>query len=435
MNRPAPRLSQSQKLRLNVGLATSIRVLRFDASGLTRYLEEQASENPHLVLAPVEVPPGEWLPRWHTAFAEHGMGRANQPDFAAMLQAPSMGLIAHVTGQIERLFPRGRTREIAFALMQALEPSGWLGQHLPALSAEIGCSVPEAGAVLARLQQMEPTGIFARSLAECLHLQAAEAGKLDPTMACMLEHLDLLAAGEIAQLARLCRVVEPEITQRLRIIRSFDPKPGARFGQNAAPVRDPDLTVSRGPQGWTVSLNRSALPDVHLREALPDGATKASSEALTQARELVRVVASRNQTLLRIAQEILQRQEATISRGQEALIPMTMEDVGAALGLHKSTISRAIAGVSADTPRGTIWLRSLFTVPVGGRDGGTGGVAAGALRARLLRLIRQEPQAAPLSDQALAEALSTPQASVARRTVAKYRALLGIAPAHRRKKR
>lgn len=434
MSRPAPRLTQSQKLRLNVGLATSIRVLRFDASGLTRYLEEQAAENPHLSLAPAPVAPGEWLPRWQTAFAEHGMGRADQPDFAAMLQAPSVGLIEHVTRQIERLFPSGRTRALAFGLMNALEPSGWLGQPLPMLAAQIGCSVPEAGAVLARLQQMEPTGMFARSLAECLHLQAAEAGHLDPTMGCVLEHLDMIAAGQIAELARMCRVEDAEITRRIRIIRSFDPKPGAQFTQNAAPVREPDLTVTRGPQGWRVALNRSALPDVQLHEKPQAGRAPLpparAAEALTEARNLVRMVASRNQTLLRIAQEILLRQEATISRGLEALEPMSMQDVGAALGLHKSTISRAIAGVSADTPRGTIWLRRLFTAPVG-----EGGAAGGALRAKLGRLLQQEDAAAPLSDQALAEALSAPGTPVARRTVAKYRAALGIGPAHRRKRR
>ncbi len=429
MTRQAQRLSQSQKLRLNNSLATSIRVLRFDASGLTRYLEEQARENPYLTLTPVAAPPGEWLPRWNTAFAAQGMGAADHPDVGAMLQSPSIGLLAHVAQQIEQLIPKGRKREIAFGLMHALEPSGWLGRPLAAWAAEIGCALAEAETVLTALQQMEPTGLFARSLTECLRLQALEAGHLDSAMGSMLEHLDMLATGQTARLARICAVPEAEIMRRLRLIRSFDPKPGAQFDQDASPVREPDLMVTRGPRGWQVALNRSALPDLQINSEPDADASGWGPDAKAQARELLRVVASRNQTLLRIAQEMLTRQEATLAQGPEALVPMTMHEIGAALGLHASTISRAIAGVSADTPRGTIWLRPLFTSAVGGETG----PAAGAIRSKLAKLIQQENAATPLSDQALAEALSTAQMAVARRTVAKYRAMLDIPPAHRRK--
>nr|WP_301458270.1 RNA polymerase factor sigma-54 [Pseudorhodobacter sp.]MDN5786903.1 RNA polymerase factor sigma-54 [Pseudorhodobacter sp.] len=434
MPRSTPSLKQTQiqRLRLNTALASSIRILRFDASGLTRYLEEQARDNPFLTLETAQPAPGEWLPRWTTAFASQGLGDAGSPDVGAFLQAPALGLLAHVSRQIDQLFPPGRPRNIAFALMQSLEPSGWLGRPLGNIAAEFGCTVPEAEAVLTRLHAMEPTGLFARSLAECLHLQAEERGLLDRLMGCILDHLDLLAAGQTARLARMCDVPESDVIKTVRIIRSFDPKPGAQFGHDAAPVREPDLTISRGPYGWQVSLNRSALPDLHVRDtaASSDDAEEAS-EKRQQARELQRIVTSRNHTLMRITQEILKRQEAILSQGMTALQPMTMREVGVAVALHESTISRAIAGVSVDTPRETIWLRSLFTAA----PAGDGGASAGALRSRLLKLIQTEDAFAPFSDQALAVALSTETAKLARRTVAKYRAMMDVPPAHRRKQR
>lgn len=429
MARQAARLSLNQKLALNGSLATSIRVLRFDTSGLTRYLEEQASENPYLTLGPPVLDPANWLPRWTTAFAAQGMGQAGSHDIGEMLQAPAIGLIAHVSQEIKRLITDPQSLRIAFALMEALEPSGWLGRPLAAIAAEAGFSQAEAERVLAVLQTMEPTGIFARSLAECLRLQAVEAEVLDPVMACVLAHLDVLATGDIAQLARLCAVSDAEVVARLRVIRGFDPKPGAQYVQDAAPVREPDLTVSRGATGWAISLNRSALPDLQINASPEGGATDA--KALAAARDLQRVVANRNQTLLRIGQEILTRQEAVLTRGMEALQPMTLQDVAKPLDLHVSTVSRAIAGVAVDAPRGTIWLRALFTSSLGGE----GGAASGAVRARLLKLIQNEDGLHPQSDQALAEALSSKQSPVARRTVAKYRAGLGIPPAHRRKQR
>jgi RNA polymerase sigma-54 factor len=426
MSQQSARLSVTQKLQLNGSLSTSIRVLRLDAAGLTQYLEEEAAENPHLALAPPPMDPMHWLPRWTTAFAAQGMGTPGRHDLNDFLPAPAVGLIAHITREIGQLSLTAPEQAIAYDLMQALDPSGWLGRPLADIAADAGYDTAHAARVLTRLQTLEPTGIFAQSLAECLQLQAKENGDYDTVMACMLEHLDMLANGQIAQLAAMCAVPEPAILARLRTIRSFNPKPGTEFGQNAAPVREPDLMVARGATGWLVSLNRSALPDVQVN-ADCDSPTP---NALTSARDLQRMVASRNHTLLRIAQDILKRQEQVLSGGLECLQPMSMQQIADALDLHVSTISRALSGVSIDAPRGTIWLRSLFTAAVS-----EGGPAAGALRAQLMRLVHSEDPANPLSDQALSDALSTPQASVARRTVAKYRVLLGIPPAHRRKRR
>ena len=431
---------QSQRLQLSAGLSAAIRVLRHDAEGLTRYLEEQAAENPCLLLVPVEPSPGEWTPRWTSAFAP----TAALPDQTERLAAGAPGLYAHAMAQMERLLPPGRARRIGLALVEGLEPSGWLGRDPAAVARDLALPLPEVEAVLHRLHEAEPTGLFARSLAECLRLQAEEAGVLDPVMECLLSHLGLLAEGEVDRLARLAGVPVAAVVSTLRVIRGFDPKPGARFSEGAAPLRQPDLLVSRGPEGgWQVALNRSALPDVAIRgEAL--GAGGKGGASLAAAKEVQRQVASRNRTLLAVARAVLAHQETVLDQGMRAMRPLRMAEIAEQIGLHQSTVSRAVTGVSLDTPRGTIWLRALF----GGRAGAAGrkstaesagnpdgpAPSAEALRARLAALVAAELPSAVLSDEALAAALSTGGQTIARRTVAKYRDRLGIPPAHRRRR-
>lgn len=433
-NSPRINVTQTQRLQLNTALQASIKVLRADAAGLTRYLEEQASENPHLRLSAPPAPlPGEWLPRWTPVLHSDDRGRDD-------VQAAPPSLINHVLTRIQVLTAPGRARQIALVLAEALEPSGWLGRGLPELAAEAGAGLPEVEAVLARLQQIEPAGLFARDLAECLRLQLAEAGALDPVMEQMLAHLDLLAQGAHDRLARLCGTDAADVARRFRLIRGLDPKPGAQFTPFAASgLREPDLLarpVAGG--GWEVSLNRSALPTLEVLRAA-DG----SSDALATARALQRSVLARNSTLLRVGQEIVRRQVRALEQGPAALEPMQMADLASGLDLHVSTISRVVAGSALDTPRGTWWLRALFSRAVGkGRRGwdeerpdGPPPPSTAALRDRLARLVSDEDATAPLSDAALAELLAAEGLPVARRTIAKYRAMLHIPPAHRRRRR
>ena len=406
-------VQQTQRMALTTGLATSIRILRADAAGLSRYLEEAAAENPQIILTKPQVQ--DWLPRWKSAFGSD----AERPE----QEAAGPSLVAHVLGMIEALRLSPTELRIATALAEALEPSGWIGRSLPAIATLLALPLAAVESVLHRLQERaEPTGLFARNLAECLRLQAAEAGELDRPMAALLDRLDLLAKGEIDRIARDAGLDPADLRQAFGRLRSYDPKPGARFEANAAPVREPDLIAEKGAAGWIVSLNRSALPSVSVAE----GRAKGRAEA----RALIKMIEGRNATLLSVAQNILTRQTAALEHGIGALVPMTMAEVAEALGLAQSTVSRAVAGTAVDTPRGTWWLRSLFTQAV--REGGP---AAGALRDRLAKLVAEENPDAPLSDEALALALAEGGAPIARRTVAKYRTMLNLPPAHRRRRR
>lgn len=404
---------QTQRMALTTGLATSIRILHADAAGLSRYLEEAAAENPQIILTRPQVQ--EWLPRWKSAFGSD----AERPE----QEAAGPSLVSHVLGMIEALRLDPAEGHIALALAEALEPSGWIGRALPAIAGQLGVAVPAVESVLRRLQQRaEPTGLFARNLAECLRLQAEEAEELDRPMQALLERLDLLAKGEIDRIAREAGLELADLRQAFGRLRSYDPKPGAGFEVTAAPVREPDLIAEKGAAGWIVSLNRSALPSVSVAE----GRAKGRAEA----RALIRMIEGRNATLLSVGQDVLNRQTAALEAGFGALVPMTMAEVAQALGLHEGTISRVVAGTAVDTPRGTWWLRALFT-----KAPREGGPAAGALRDRLARLVAGEDPDHPLSDDALATALAEGGAPIARRTVAKYRTMLNLPPAHRRRRR
>ena len=411
--RPHLTVTQTQRLQLNFGLQTSLKFLKADAAGLTRYLEEIAAENPHLVLSPPPLPsPAEWLPRWNRVLP--GLGGVEQDTVGI---GPS--LMAHVMAAIDRRMKTGLDRMIAQALAEALEPSGRLGRSTGEIAHDLGLSIAAVETVLLRLQEIEPIGLFARDLAECLRLQAQEGGSYDAVMEVMLVRLDLLAAGETARLAKLADVEEIEVLRRFRVIRAMDPKPGTQFDSLAAPQpREPDLILqSRDDGGWDLQLNRSSLPGIRIVAGTGPG------PALTAAKSVEQMVAARNVTILRVGLEIFRRQEAALQHGAAALVPMSMAEVAASLDLHESTVSRVVAGTSIDTPHGLWCLRRLFSPAVGA-------VSAAALRDRLAKLVAREPA---WSDERLAVELSGEGALVARRTVAKYRAMLKIPPAHGRR--
>jgi len=416
-------VAPTQRLQLSPGLAASIRILQSDALGLTRYLEEQAEDNPYLVLTrPVAR---DWLPRWTSVLRPPAASDMADP------ASPGASLIGQVFALIASLRLSPREAVIAEALAEAIAPSGWLDRTLAEVAARANVPEADVAAVLGHLQRAaEPPGLFARNLAECLRLQATDAGELDVGMIAVLSRLDLVAQGDVARIAREAGIDPADIRVRIDRLRGYDPKPGASFDPQAAPVREPDLTASKTDAGWVVALNRSALPTLTLADISVAAGTKTIAGTRAEAQAIIRMVEKRSATLLVVGQDILMRQIAALEVGLGALVPMTMAEVAEAVGLHVSTVSRVVAGTAVDTPRGTWWLRALFT-----QAAQEGGPAAGALRNRLARLIAAEDPAHPLDDAALATALSEDGVPLARRTVAKYRAALRLPPAARRRRR
>lgn len=413
-SRTGMRVSQTHRLALTSSLRTVLRVLKMDAAGLVRYLEEQAADLPALTLLPFRPALGEWLPRWSGVRVRPG------PAPIETTSALEPSLIAHVIQALPTLVPAGPQRRIALALIEILEPSGWLGGDLATIATGLDVAEVEVEAVVKQLQKIDPAGLFARDLAECLWLQAEDEGLLDRTMEVMLGNLGLVAAADWKALSDLAGGSIDDIRTAFATLRSFNPKPGTSFASVASPLREPDLLVHKEDTGWTVELNRSSLPVLSIDE---------SAEGVAQAKAILRLVEQRNTSLLLVARAVLGHQRPALEHGAESFVPLTMQAIADELGLHKSTISRVVAGVAIDTPNGTWWLRSLFSSDMGA------GLGAAALRARLARLIAEEDKTAPLSDEALAVLLSQGGTVVARRTVAKYRSGMRIAPANRRRQK
>jgi RNA polymerase sigma-54 factor len=333
---------------------------------------------------------------------------------------------------------------MAEAFLDALEPSGWLGQPIAAIAERLFVSEEEAEALLLKLQRVEPAGLFARNLAECLRLQAADQGLLTPAFAALLDNLPMLAQADLRGLCRVCGVEMEELKSMLRQVRSFNPKPGATFDATPMPQRAPDLIITRGADGWRVDLNRSTLPTVVVREGearrLSTRRVEANAyvaERLSVARWLSRAVEHRNQTTLKVGAEVVRRQTEFLEHGASRMRPMVLREVAEAIGVHESTVSRVCSGMLIATPQGTFPLKSFFSAALASREGDAGEAgSASAVRHRIQKLIATENPEDPLSDDAIARIIGQEEGvHLARRTVAKYRDQLRIPSSVDRRRR
>ena len=428
--------SFQQSLVISQQLRQAIVLLRMSNAELQAFIETQSEENPFVELARPRVAPAPTTSR---------LGPSEDWDrIAALPDNGCSSLFTHIARQIGAWDLPEAEIELATAFVEALEPSGWLGATVEEIAMRACVAQPVAEAMLARLQTLDPVGVFARSLSECLRLQARERDLLTPVMACVLDHLPMLAAADLAGLARVCRCDGAELRETLKLIRSFDPKPGARFDHDPQPIRPPDLIVTQTDDGaWQVELNRSTLPAVVVRDEDAKAIVKSAkrregvggyvSDRLSVARWLSRAVDHRNQTVLNIGHEIVRRQTDFMRHGPSRLQPMILREVAEQVGVHESTVSRVTSGILMATPHGTFPLKSFFTAALGARDDATAG-SAGAVRFRIEKLIRAEPAGKPLSDDQLVKLLEQEGIAIARRTVAKYREQLDIAPSSVRRR-
>lgn len=332
--------------------------------------------------------------------------------------------------------------ELACAIVDQLDDAGYVTTDLAVLAAEVGCPEDRASALLARLQQLDRPGLFARSLQECLALQLVAKDRLSPAMSALLAHLELLAEGNFERLVGLCGVDEAELAAMVAELRSLDPKP-AQSAQRAeiTPIV-PDLFLTVGRDGaWQIEVNHDTLPRVLVdrdyyvevnRLARSKKERSFVEDCYRRASALARAVDRRARTLLAVAEEIVRRQDAYLREGGGPLRGLTLGEVAEPLELHVSTVSRAIANKYIATPSGLFTLRYFIgpSIPAD-RDQ----VAAEAVRQMIQELIAREKPEAVLSDQAILEILRSKGLTIARRTVAKYRIMLNIPSSAERRKR
>ncbi|WP_372604038.1 RNA polymerase sigma-54 factor [Actibacterium sp.] len=420
-------LSQQPAQRMTQTMQRALGLLQLDNAELSGLLIEEAARNPNLQ---VTLPMPELTPQrrrpWVTPGSMAGAGDFDPDRFGAQVA----GLYGHVQDQIGLVFNSARDRQIAEVFVAALEPSGWLGESVDEVARTAGCTPEQAAQVLEKLQGIEPTGLFARSLSECLALQLAEAEALTPPMQSLLDNLPALARGDTGALIQRCAVDAEELGRMVALLRSLDPKPGAQFDTSPALRRAPDLVVSRDELGeWQVALNRASTPEVRVvRLAEPD-----SKEGLETARWLERTLSRRNQMILRVAGYVIAYQHAFLDHGRTRLKPLTSGEVGAALGLHETTVGRIRAGLLMQLPKQVLPLRDFF-----GRGRVTcqtgESLAGDAIAAMIAELVAVEPPDAPLSDARMVDILKGRGIILSRRTLANWRTRAGIAPASERKR-
>ena len=435
-------ISQRQSLVVTAQLQQAIQLLQMGNTDLASFIEGQAEENPFLDLGARAAQPRSG--RDLTLPSQMRAGEDDWDHLGQLAADPGPSLYAHAAAEVNRLDLTAAERLMAEAFLEALEPSGWLGQDITDIALRLFITEDEALALLAKLQRVEPAGLFARNLADCLRLQAVDQGLLTPAFAVLLDNLPMLAQADLRGLCRLCAVSLEDLKAMLRQLRSFNPKPGATFDGVPTPQRAPDLIMTRAPEGWRVDLNRSTLPTVVVKEgearrlALRKVEANAwVSERLSVARWLSRAVEHRNQTTLKVGAEIVRRQTEFLEHGPARMRPMVLREVAEAVGVHESTVSRVCSGLLIATPQGTFPMKAFFSAALASRDGETGEAgSASAIRHRVQKLIAAESPDDPLSDDTIARIIGREDGiRLARRTVAKYRDQLRIPSSVDRRRR
>ena len=381
---------------------------------------------------------------WHAAalevdsFADVGGGAGGDEGFDFdRLEGGETGLAEHLMAQLHGT--GGTIGRLAEAIVHELEETGYLETPLRIIADECGASLQEAESALEIVRSLDPPGVGARNLEECIALQARAADRYDPAMARLIANLDLLAKGRMADLRRICGVDEEDLADMVRELRAYDPKPGCRFASKEPEAITPDLFVRRTAGGWAVELNNAALPRVlvnrryhaELKAGPQDKSSKAwLSESLASANWLVKALDQRARTIVKVATEIVKQQRGFFEQGVSALRPLTLAKVAEAIEMHESTVSRVTSNKYLACDRGMFELKYFFGSGVA-REGGEG-AAAEAVKSAIRELIDRETEV--LSDDAIAALLKQRGMDVARRTVVKYREAMGIGSSIQRRR-
>jgi RNA polymerase sigma-54 factor len=494
-------LRQSQAMVLTPQLLQAIKLLQMPNLELTQFIENELASNPLLERAEereepsleqveaqgggfAEAPaePGDWAaetletdtgrlaanlgtevdnsfdadrtappsqsapPDVLSAHSWTGLGSGNEggeaPDLEAYV-AESLSFRDHLERQAALLLGGPAERMIGGALIDGLDEAGYFVGSVGEIAERLGAGAEDVERVLMRMQTLEPTGVFARSLSECLALQLKERDRFDPAMQALIENLPALARRDLPLLRRLCGVDDEDLRDMIAEIKRLEPKPGRAFGDPPAAPAIPDVHVTAAPDfGWRVELNTRALPRVLVNEiyaaeirrgAKRDEDRQYVSTQLQSANWLTKSLEQRARTILNVASEIVRRQDCFLVEGVKGLKPLNLKMVGEAIGVHESTVSRATAHKFMQTPRGLFEMKYFFTAAIASSEPGQAH-SAEAVRQRIREMIHDEDPQEVLSDDVIVERLRKADILVARRTVAKYRDSLRIPSSIERRK-
>ncbi|XKM37804.1 RNA polymerase factor sigma-54 (plasmid) [Rhizobium ruizarguesonis] len=356
--------------------------------------------------------------------------------------AGQVSLRDHLAQQIPFVLPDMADRLIAQNFVDQLDDCGYLQADIVEAGERLGTSLAQAERVLATLQSLDPPGVFARSLAECLAIQLRQKDRYDPAMQVLVENLELLARRDFATLKRLCGVDEEDLLDMLGEIRQLNPKPGSGFEAGVSEAIMPDVVVRASSDGgWLVELNPDTLPRVLVNQSYFSRVTKTKdaqvqaflSNCLQTANWLTRSLDQRANTIMKVASEIVRQQDAFLLHGVDYLRPLNLKTVAEAIEMSESTVSRVTSNKYMLTPRGLFELKYFFTVSISAVAGGDSH-SAEAVRHKIRALILQERAEAVLSDDDIVDMLKKGGVDLARRTVAKYREAMNIASSVQRRR-
>jgi RNA polymerase sigma-54 factor len=473
-------LRLSQHLTLTPQLQQSIRLLQLSTLELNQELERMLQENPLLeredsageqpgATPPVATHASDSAPSAESAPGEvpagDGAAASDDSDVGALDDAPLAGyrddaddgehqqvaavaptLRVHLLAQLSLTKLSERDARLVALLIDSLDDDGYLTQGLDELAAmlpaELGVEPEELQIALKHLQHLEPAGIGGRSLGECLALQLAALPKDTPYLGEALEtvknHLEPLAGRDFARLRKLLRCDDAALRAVQKLITGLNPKPGRNYSADETRYVVPDVIVKKVKGVWLASLNPDAMPRLRINRMYAEIMQRnrnACSQQLTsqlqEAKWLIKNVQQRFDTILRVAQAIVDRQRNFFEHGELAMRPLVLREIAGTLDLHESTVSRVTTQKFMHTPRGIFELKYFFGSYVTTEAGGS--ASSTAIRALIKQLVTAENTRKPLSDGQISEILAQQGITVARRTVAKYRETLQILPANLRK--
>ena len=405
--RLSQRLGQRQKLLQTPSMRLSMRIMAIQASDLRRYIAKAVDDNPYLDAR---------LPDWKSSSA----GGTELDGFAEdALRGQSLS--AHVIAQIGQLFGDGDDRYLAMQLAQYLSPYGWLDPEsedaVKALGFVEGFKDEAPARVLAELQTMDPVGLFARDLKECLTLQLADRDVLDDDCLNVLNHLDAAVEG-IEVLSAQTGLDESSIKRALTEIRRCNPKPGSAFQYDEGDIFTPDLMMEVSDQGVNVTVNQDSLPTVSIKEDITaddEAGVLLLAEAKKQVSALNSAIQNRAEMMLKAGSLLAKHQQDFLIKGEAYIKPLTMLELADQMECHKSTVSRLVADKLVQTPRGMMALSQFFATGLNQPHGQI--VAGRAVKAKIFAM--QDAQ--DLTDAEIVKMLEEEGIVIARRTVNKYR--------------
>jgi RNA polymerase sigma-54 factor len=455
-------IRQGQSLVMTPQLQQAIKLLQMSNLEVDAFIESELERNPLLerdergddppAEKKAEAQPVE-TPELRAAAADPGWSSPRPAgsgsdafNFESVLTR-EVTLAEHLAEQLNLAVQDPADRLIGTHLIGLLDEAGYLTGDIEQAADMLGTSLGQVERVLGILQGFDPTGVFARSLGECLSLQLIERDRLDPAMAALVANLELVASRDWPKLRQLCGVDMEDLKAMMAELRQLDPKPGHAFGSVVAQAVVPDVLVRLARDGtWAIELNSETLPRVLVNNRYYSKVVRNTkreddrvflSQCYANANWLVKSLDQRARTILSVAREIVRQQDGFLVHGVQALRPLNLRTVAEAIGVHESTVSRVTANKYVATPRGTFELRYFFTASIAASEGGEAH-SAEAVRQLIKELIGAETAETVLSDDMIVEHLRAAAGiDIARRTVAKYRESLGLASSvgRRREKR